>query len=84
MAIRRCVRGQSYVTPLATEGVVGLLSVIPSRTRRRNSRRGSAVLQLLAEGRSMKQVGGVLCRHPAYLAFHKYPDDATAEHPHQR
>lgn len=70
-AIHEALRGRSYITPLVTRDVVGsLLQQQPGRdtltTRQRE------VLQLLAEGRSMKEVGAILNLTPRTVAFHKY------------
>jgi DNA-binding NarL/FixJ family response regulator len=72
-AIREVMMGRSYITPLVANGLVGSLmhngdakvtDVLTSRQRE--------VLQLLAEGNSMKQVAGVLNLTPRTVAFHKY------------
>jgi DNA-binding NarL/FixJ family response regulator len=72
-AIREVMRGRSYVTPLVTDGLVGSL-LRPEEPRPRNelTPRQREVLQLLAEGRSMKQVASVLDLTPRTVAFHKY------------
>jgi DNA-binding NarL/FixJ family response regulator len=72
-AIREVMRGRSYVTPLLTEGLVDTLlhrderPAAPELTSRQRE-----VLQLLAEGNSMKQVAAVLNLTPRTVAFHKY------------
>jgi DNA-binding NarL/FixJ family response regulator len=72
-AIREVMQGRSYVTPLVTEGLVGSLLHAdgPSSSHELTSRQ-LEVLQLLAEGRSMKEVGSVLNLTPRTVAFHKY------------
>ena len=72
-AIREVMAGRSYVTPLVTEGLVGTLlqGGEPSATGELTSRQ-LEVLQLLAEGRSMKEVASVLNLTPRTVAFHKY------------
>ena len=76
-AIREALLGRSYVTPLMTKGMVG--SFIPTFKRRKRSHkltlRQKEVLQLLAEGRSMKEVAHVLDVTPRTVAFHKYRID---------
>ena len=48
-------------------------SLIEHRTSRRElTMRQREVLQLLAEGRSMKEVGAILDLTPRTVAFHKY------------
>ena len=73
-AIREVVRGGYYVTPLMTKGMVG--SFIQNFKQRKSNTpltlRQKEVLQLLAEGRSMKEVAFVLNVSPRTVAFHKY------------
>lgn len=70
-AIHEALRGRSYITPLITRDVVG--SLIGHRTSRRElTIRQREVLQLLAEGRSMKEIGAILDLTPRTVAFHKY------------
>jgi len=73
-AIREVSQGHSYVTPLATRGLVGSLIPEPRPARRAEplSTRQREVLQLLAEGRSMKEVARILAITPRTVAFHKY------------
>jgi DNA-binding NarL/FixJ family response regulator len=73
-AIREVVRGGYYVTPLITKGMEG--SYVQNLKRRKSNNhltlRQKEVLQLLAEGRSMKEVAFVLNVSPRTVAFHKY------------
>jgi DNA-binding NarL/FixJ family response regulator len=73
-AIREVVRGGFYVTPLMTKGMDG--SFIQNFKLRKSTSpltlRQKEVLQLLAEGRSMKEVAFVLNVSPRTVAFHKY------------
>jgi DNA-binding NarL/FixJ family response regulator len=73
-AIREAMFGRSYVTPLMTKGMVG--SFIQNFKRRKRPHkltlRQKEVLQLLAEGRSMKEVAYILGVTPRTVAFHKY------------
>ena len=73
-AIREVVRGGFYVTPLMTKGMVG--SFVQNFKRRKSTSpltlRQKEVLQLLAEGRSMKEVAFELNVSPRTVAFHKY------------
>ena len=70
-AIREALRGRSYITPLITRDVVGAL--IQHRTARHKlTGRQREVLQLLAEGKSMKEVAAILDLTPRTVAFHKY------------
>ena len=73
LAIREVMQGRSYVTPLVTEGLVESLLQPESRTPAHElTPRQREVLQLLAEGRSMKEVASVLNLTPRTVAFHKY------------
>jgi len=70
-AIQEALRGRSYITPLITGDVVG--SLIEPRSRRAElTGRQREVLQLLAEGKSMKEVAVILDLTPRTVAFHKY------------
>lgn len=69
-AIREALKGRSYITPLLTRDVVG--SLIHQRPNRDLTMRQREVLQLLAEGRSMKEVGAILNLTARTVAFHKY------------
>ena len=72
-AIRQVMEGRSYVTPLITEGLVGSLMHPNGRTPSQElTPRQREVLQLLAEGRSMKEVANLLNLTPRTVAFHKY------------
>jgi DNA-binding NarL/FixJ family response regulator len=72
-AIREVVQGRSYVTPLITADLVGtLLSPNGVGTATELTPRQREVLQLLAEGRSMKDIAAVLNITPRTVAFHKY------------
>jgi len=72
-AIREVMQGRSYVTPLATQALVGvLLSVDDRKPLPTLTPRQREVLQLLAEGLSMKGVAAVLNLTPRTVAFHKY------------
>jgi len=74
VAVRRVLRGQSYLSPLITQDTVSFL--LRSNTtlfgKKRISSRQSEVLQLLAEGKSMKEVAYSLNMKPGTVAFHKY------------
>jgi len=71
-AIRKVVHGESYLSPLiARETVNFLLNQRKTQTRHITSRQ-SEVLQLLAEGMSMKEVAHVLNIKPGTVAFQKY------------
>jgi DNA-binding NarL/FixJ family response regulator len=69
-AIREVMQGRSYITPLVADGLVG--SLIHDAAPHQLTPRQREVLQLLAEGRSMKEVGSVLNLTARTVAFHKY------------
>jgi DNA-binding NarL/FixJ family response regulator len=73
-AIQEVCRGRSYVTPLATRGLVDALLNRPEPSARpaELSPRQREVLQLLAEGHTMKEIARVLKITPRTVAFHKY------------
>ena len=71
-AIREVMQGRSYVTPLVTGGLVGSLLGVGQHATTELTDRQREVLRLLAEGRSMKEVGTVLNLAPRTVAFHKY------------
>jgi DNA-binding NarL/FixJ family response regulator len=72
-AIREAMKHRSYVTPLVTEGMLGaLMHSTPDAAARQLTTRQREVLQLLAEGKSMKEVGSILNVTPRTVAFHKY------------
>jgi DNA-binding NarL/FixJ family response regulator len=74
LAIRKVTQGDSYLSPLiARETMAFLLSQgKPHSAERKITMRQSEILQLLAEGNSMKQVASTLDVKPGTVAFHKY------------
>lgn len=72
-AIHQVLRKRSYVTPLITGELVGvLLNHGEHPDRQQLTSRQREVLQLLAEGHSMKEVAQILNVAPRTVAFHKY------------
>ena len=73
-AIQAVLQGGSYVTPLATRGLVSSLlqSHDPAKKSGELSQRQREVLQLLAEGHTMKEIARILKFTPRTVAFHKY------------
>jgi len=74
IAIRQALQGRSYVSPLITQG---MMDEAASRAggdlgARELSSREREVLQLLAEGKSMKEVAAHLDISPRTVEFHKY------------
>ena len=71
-AIREVMNGRSYVTPLVTGGMVDSLLKVKDTGDADLTSRQREVLQLLAEGHSMKEVASLLDLTPRTVAFHKY------------
>lgn len=72
-AIREVMKRRSYVTPLIAEGMVqALMDPSPSKMTHELTLRQREVLQLLAEGKSMKEAASILSVEPRTVAFHKY------------
>jgi DNA-binding NarL/FixJ family response regulator len=73
-AIHEAMRGRSYVSPAIAKGMIDETATtrefpVPVRDL---SGREREVLQLLAEGKSMKEVAAVLDISPRTVEFHKY------------
>jgi len=71
-ALKEVLQGRSYVTPLVTRELVGSLIDHPGQRSSELTSRQREVLQLLAEGYSMKEVATQLNLTPRTVAFHKY------------
>jgi DNA-binding NarL/FixJ family response regulator len=73
-AIEEAMRGRAYITPLVAKGLVDALAHGPvaSPEPTLTSPRQREVLQLLAEGRTMKEIARTLKITPRTVAFHKY------------
>jgi len=73
-AIRRALKSESYLSPAITKETVEFLlrSGDSFVEEKRITRRQSEVLQLLAEGLSMKEIANILNLKPGTVAFHKY------------
>ena len=72
-AIREVAQGRTYITPLVAAGLVEALQQPSDRRSGEDlTPRQREVLQLLAEGRSMKEVASLLSLTPRTVAFHKY------------
>jgi DNA-binding NarL/FixJ family response regulator len=73
VAIREAMRGRSYITPLMTADLVeSLLDVEKHKSVGELTPRQREVLQLLAEGQTMKEIASVMKVTPRTVAFHKY------------
>ena len=73
-AVREVLKGEYYVSPLVTTDTDSFfLEIRVSDTRQEIlTSRQREVLQLLAEGRSMKEIAYILKLTPRTVAFHKY------------
>src|SRR5580765_5576024 len=73
-AVRRALSSESYLSPIITKETVDYLlrSGSSYAKEKRITRRQREVLQLLAEGMSMKEIANVLNLQPGTVAFHKY------------
>jgi DNA-binding NarL/FixJ family response regulator len=75
IAVRRVLRGMSYMSPSLSKDAVNYLrrqSKMLVEEQERLTERQREVLQLLAEGKVMKEVGGILNMTTRTVAFHKY------------
>jgi DNA-binding NarL/FixJ family response regulator len=74
IAVREVLKGKRYVSPLVTKDVEGffLEARVSHMGQEKLTNRQREVLQLLAEGRSMKEVAYILKLTPRTVAFHKY------------
>jgi DNA-binding NarL/FixJ family response regulator len=73
-AIQHALKGRSYVTPQIARGIQEAVVQTPrprKRTKTPTSRQRE-VIQLLAEGKSMKEAAGILKVTARTIAFHKY------------
>ncbi len=73
-AIEVALKGKSYVTPLIMQEMVASFANDrqTGEASDKLTMRQREVLQLLAEGRSMKEVASILDVSPRTVAFHKY------------
>ena len=72
-AIREVLKGRTYVTPQVAQRVLERFVRDPRPDRKKNlTPRQREVLQLLAEGRTMKETAALLNITERTVAFHKY------------
>jgi len=73
-AVRKVVHGESYLSPMIAKETLTFLIGQGRRSagEKQITKRQSEILQLLAEGMSMKQVAAELDLKPGTVAFHKY------------
>ena len=74
LAVRKVNRGESYLSPLIAKETVRFLlnKAEPLSEKKRITKRQTEILQLLAQGLSMKQVASEIDVKPGTVAFHKY------------
>ena len=75
VALRVVLRGETYLSPALSRDTVGFLARQEKDLVQEGERltdRQREVLQLLAEGKSMKEVGAILNVAARTVAFHKY------------
>lgn len=73
-AIRAALRGQLYVSPMLAKDVLDPLlhqQQSPSRVQAVLTLRQREVLQLVADGRSLKEIASILCISVKTVEFHK-------------
>jgi DNA-binding NarL/FixJ family response regulator len=74
-AIREAMQGRTYITPMIAGDLIGSYqkgSIRPEELKAALSPRQKEVLQLLAEGKSTKEVAALLNISPRTAEFHKY------------
>lgn len=73
-AIRKIRSGESFLSSLITKDTMAHLLSAPKITNEQKqiTSRQAEILQLLAEGQSMKQIAATLSISPGTVAFHKY------------
>jgi DNA-binding NarL/FixJ family response regulator len=73
-AVRDVMRGRFYITPLLARDLLATLArkPRPQTPVKKLTARQREVLQLVAEGHSMKEAAGILDISVRTIAFHKY------------
>jgi DNA-binding NarL/FixJ family response regulator len=74
VAVRGVLKGESYLSPTITKDAVNFLLQAGALDRegKRASGRHNQILQLLAEGKTMKEVAWIMKIKPGTVAYHKY------------
>ena len=73
-AIQQVLRGRSYVTPLITRNLVNSFLDLAADAQKHGSKlapRQREVLQMVAEGRPLKEIAGILNISVSTVEFHK-------------
>ena len=74
-AVREAMRGRSYISPLVDRDLVKILMKRiehPEKLKPELTSRQREILQLLAEGKSAKEISGILNISARTVEFHKY------------
>ena len=74
-AVREAMSGRTYISPLVDRGLVEILMkrvAHPERLKLELTSRQREILQLLAEGKSAKEISAVLNISTRTVEFHKY------------
>ncbi len=70
--IRQVLAGHSYVSPLIASDAIGNLIEGPDSLAKELTTRETAVVRLVAEGRTAKEIAAVLNISSRTVEFHKY------------
>lgn len=74
-SVRKCLRGEVCISSALPQDIIGFLPLQDNDSVNHEqllTYRQREVLQLLAEGKAMKEVGDILDVTPRTVAFHKY------------
>jgi two-component system, NarL family, response regulator NreC len=71
-AIRSVLRGKTYLAPELAQDLIAMLAESEGSSREKLTPRQREVLRLLADGRTMKEVGAALGVSPRTVETHKY------------
>jgi DNA-binding NarL/FixJ family response regulator len=71
-AIHEVAAGRAYLTPLITRDVMSAVNTTPTPHSVRPTVRQRQVLQLIAEGKRMKEIAAILHVSPRTVESHKY------------
>jgi DNA-binding NarL/FixJ family response regulator len=74
-AIQQALQGRAYISPMVAGGLVnGLLDILKHAEKKTAelTPRQKEILQLIAEGKSAKEIAGILNVSPRTVEFHKY------------
>jgi DNA-binding NarL/FixJ family response regulator len=74
VAVRRVMGGESYISPTITQGTAEFLLRMGTvyEEQKHITGRQREILQLVVEGKGMKEIAYILSLKPGTVAFHKY------------